>query len=281
MLGGDWAKVRNSEDQLFFNGMIPSEGLQLILASHVSKEAILLSPTEGFRLMIHSPEKQPDPLKEGFDVNIQSISYIGIRRAVLGRLPPDLGGDCAPELYLEQRFDHEIFSFSQKLKYTKLVCLKMCFLQLIPEESRWGWDDSLLRISSNYTVYNSTSSEHQENPPLPMTYDTIPEQWADFIGMFGGMLGLYTGLSFVSVLEMIEWIFDLFLYGWRRPRNDNMGPKRLVILTWRDNGKLEGKSGKKVLNSTISWGDEFRYTTSTQKETRRAAFDLAFSDRLT
>ncbi|CAG0894528.1 unnamed protein product [Darwinula stevensoni] len=54
--------------------------------------------------------------------------------------------------------------------------------------------------------------------------------WSSFIGTFGGLLGLYTGMSFISVLELLEWILDMFLYGWRKPRQDKMGPKRRAIL---------------------------------------------------
>ncbi|CAG0899185.1 unnamed protein product [Darwinula stevensoni] len=54
--------------------------------------------------------------------------------------------------------------------------------------------------------------------------------WSSFIGTLGGLLGLYTGMSFVSVMEILEWIFDMALYGWRKPRHDEMGPKRRAIL---------------------------------------------------
>ncbi|CAG0894850.1 unnamed protein product [Darwinula stevensoni] len=57
-------------------------------------------------------------------------------------------------------------------------------------------------------------------------------EWSSFIGTLGGLLGLYTGMSFVSVLEMLEWIFDIVLYGWKKPRHDKMGPKRRAIIAY-------------------------------------------------
>ncbi|CAG0890624.1 unnamed protein product [Darwinula stevensoni] len=60
--------------------------------------------------------------------------------------------------------------------------------------------------------------------------ETITEHlqypWSSFIGTLGGMLGLYAGLSFISILEVMEWIFNIFLYGWRKPRPEAMGSKR-------------------------------------------------------
>ncbi|CAG0879990.1 unnamed protein product [Darwinula stevensoni] len=74
----------------------------------------------------------------------------------------------------------------------------------------------------NITVVNV----YYENVAVEKIVENQLYPWTSFIGMLGGMLGLYTGLSFVSILEMLEWILDLILYGWRKPRKENMGPRR-------------------------------------------------------
>ncbi|CAG0891440.1 unnamed protein product [Darwinula stevensoni] len=235
-------------------------------------------------VMIHPPGLQPNPLEEGFDVNMEMISYIGVRKTVMERLPPDQGGNCATESYLENRFDPEIFNFSVKRKFSKQLCLRMCFLQLIPRANRWGWDDSLLRITSDYKWMNETDHITVVNIYYEvLSAEELTQQllypWGSFVGMLGGLLGLYTGLSFITVLEMLEWILDLLLYGWRKPRSENMGSKRRVILTWRDNEERDAESWKSVMNSRFPLEYDFGDMTSTNKAARSAAFDLAFYDR--
>ncbi|CAG0900260.1 unnamed protein product [Darwinula stevensoni] len=104
--------------------------------------------------------------------------------------------------------------------------------------------------------------------------------WSSFIGTLGGLLGLYTGMSFISVLEMLEWIVDIFSYGWRKPRPDTLVPKRRAFLVWRDVGPEEVSREKFIPKGEYLLGDPPVYNCPSFKEIQRAALDSAFSDRL-
>ncbi|CAG0899729.1 unnamed protein product [Darwinula stevensoni] len=275
-------------------------------------------------------EETPDPIRKGFEVNIQTISYIGIRKMELEHLGPEDGGFCAPDAYLTQRFDPIIFKIPEVPKYSKEICLNMCCMdRLINNVSdsrsclkKYIFYSSLLTSSTNAYDYCSTKSQadavlwmldtlKNENgscgcPPRACreekyewslssaqvsrenvllldliawmreqkksksrrklkdsTYCHHPKEnfavvnvyfesmetekivesliypWSTFVGTLGGLLGLYTGLSFISVLEVLEWFLDVILYGWRKPRHHKTGPKRPVDLTRQDTTAVE------------------------------------------
>ncbi|CAG0904442.1 unnamed protein product [Darwinula stevensoni] len=132
-------------------------------------------------------------------------------------------------------------------------------------------------LNENLAVVNV----YYETMAVAKTVESALYPWTSFIGTLGGLLGLYTGISFLSVLEMLEWIFDLLLYGWRKPRHDRIGPKRLVIITMRERPEMEGKSGKKEAEKTVlTWEDPPIYNPPSFEETWIAALDLAHSRKL-
>ncbi|CAG0899356.1 unnamed protein product [Darwinula stevensoni] len=322
-----------------------SQGLQLRLVWDASNNVILLSPAKGFRLTLHHPRAEPDPVGEGFDVNMKMNSFVGIRKMELERLHPDEGGDCAYDSYFTRQFDTKIFRIKKDAKYSKQLCLDLCKIKVIrehdetkcyfkspllqssvnrsfeeekmddparfvfPREEKFYWSLSSaqtvtenamlldlvawMRSERKRGVKGAESNEtycHQsiEDKNLAivniyyetMTMEKIVENpmftWTSFIGTLGGLLGLYTGLSFISILEVLECGLDIVLYGWRKPRHDKMGPKRLVVLTWRDTLQQEGGSTKK--SPGVAWGDSPVYNPQSLNDTRRAGFDLVFSD---
>ena len=56
-------------------------------------------------------------------------------------------------------------------------------------------------------------------------------QWARFIGTMGGLLGLYVGVSFVSILEILECIVDMIFYGWKKAKHIKQRSKERVTPT--------------------------------------------------
>ena len=50
-------------------------------------------------------------IEEGFSINWGKISNIGLKMTEFERVLPDVGGDCALDNYLPQRFDSEVFKF--------------------------------------------------------------------------------------------------------------------------------------------------------------------------
>ena len=107
-----------TSETLFF---ICQDGLQLIMTSYASNDMLLLSPVDGFRLAIHHPWTNPDPFEEGFDVNMQMISNVGIKRVEFEQLHPDVGGNCALDSFLMERFDSRIFNVTKDTPYSKEV----------------------------------------------------------------------------------------------------------------------------------------------------------------
>ena len=97
------------------------QGLQLRLKWNSSNHVILLSPAEGFRLTLHHPRAEPNPVGEGFDVSLKMNSFVGIRKMELERLHPDVGGDCAYDSYLTDQFSSKIFKIKRDAKYSKQV----------------------------------------------------------------------------------------------------------------------------------------------------------------
>ncbi|CAG0897865.1 unnamed protein product [Darwinula stevensoni] len=98
-----------------------------------------------------------------------------------------------------------------------------------------------------------------------------------FIGTLGVLLGLYAGLSFVSVLVVLEWMLDLVLYGWRKPKK-KLGRKKMAVITWREPLQLE-QTKTEALGSGIP-GDGILRNYSPQIEAQRAGFEIVFSDKV-
>ncbi|CAG0899702.1 unnamed protein product [Darwinula stevensoni] len=330
----------------FFKGMDPSKGLQLILTSYTPNDLRLLSTTQGFRIKIHAPsDTEGDTIGDGFDVNFDEVSYIGVRKLEFERLHPGDGGTCALDSYLDEHLDTSLLVYSHDMHYRKKTCLDLCYRRKVLRDfgkETCDWSDPLdfcysrafrdaEDASSNkgenlcgcppysctYVSTRSKSSAHEDEnitPRLRLQGGDVPvvlllgevgsrdrkapgsrrvdaegegenreraeisellptAPWTSFVGTVGGLLGLYTGLSFISVMEMLEWILDLLLYGWRKPRKDKIGPTRTTMLT------LEAESRKKVaLDPGPPWGYAPVYTRPSLKDTQRAGFDLAFSN---
>ncbi|CAG0899083.1 unnamed protein product [Darwinula stevensoni] len=154
---------------------------------------------------------------------------------------------------------------------SNVVIAKMEFERLHPEDCAL---DTFLMQSENLAVVNV----YYETMAVEKTVESALYPWTSFIGTLGGLLGLYTGVSFLSILEMLEWILDLILYGWRKPRHGRMGPKRLVIITLRDRPEMDGKSGmKEAEKAGLTWEDPPIYNPPNFEETWKAALDLAHS----
>ncbi|CAG0908548.1 unnamed protein product, partial [Darwinula stevensoni] len=106
-----------SKEPDFFKSMKPS----LVLTTYAPNNVLLLSPADGFRLTVHPIESDPNPLGEGFDVNLQMVSNVVIAKMEFERLHPEDGGNCALDTFLMQRFGTEVFNITQNTKYSKKV----------------------------------------------------------------------------------------------------------------------------------------------------------------
>ncbi|CAG0902126.1 unnamed protein product [Darwinula stevensoni] len=340
-----------------------NQGLRLYLAPNPDS----FPSVGGYRVYIRQPQDTELPVDEGYDVNLGMLSNFGLKTVELDRIPPEDGGNCAPDSYLLNRFDPNIFSVTNETAYSKEECQNFCVpAQMLQDYAvsclsidkdislLLNTDNPALAMECNGTLDNFDSDrEKKENdadhscgcPPQSCTertieksysttkmgsddsllvdlvawvrnelkntkeselrnrtycrrpneqaavvhvfYETISIEkttetrlypWSSFIGTLGGLLGLYTGMSFVSVLEMFEWIFDIALYGWKKPRHDKMGPKRRAIIAWK-NEDFEA-SGENHPRGVQAWKDIPVYDSPPLKDTRGSAFDLLFSDHL-
>ncbi|CAG0904489.1 unnamed protein product, partial [Darwinula stevensoni] len=259
----------NSSDPGFGMNKNPWQGLRLVMAPFFSKQLDRLSPAKGYRVFIRKPQDDTYTVDEGFDANLGMVSYVGLKMMEFERLHPADGGDCALDSYLLDRFDPKIFAVASyaevssdakwKEDHAHSSCgcpqIRCMTLERSLSSSQMGRHDALLidltawmknemknRSESelrNRTYCRHSKFAHKQMAVVQVFYDTMSVEntkeislypWSSFIGTFGGLLGLYTGMSFVSVLEMLEWILDILLYGWRKPRHDKLGPKRRAIL---------------------------------------------------
>ncbi|CAG0893137.1 unnamed protein product [Darwinula stevensoni] len=220
------------------------QGLRLVLAPDFTHQLDSNSQGIGYRLFTRKLQDDTFALDEGFDANLGVVSSVRLKMMEFERIHMEDGGNCAGDSYLMQRFDPKIFMVTNETVYTKEVAVLKVFYETMSVEK---------------------------------TTEMLLYPWSSFIGTFGGLLGLYTGMSFVSVLEMLEWIVDIILYSWRKPRHNRMGPKRRVILSWTG-GDLEEESRKKSPpKGEFRLGDPPVYNRPSLKETRKAGFDLVFS----
>ncbi|CAG0892838.1 unnamed protein product [Darwinula stevensoni] len=214
------------------------DGLRLALAPYYwdTRSASIT----GYRLFIRKPQDITYTIDEGFNANLREISHIGLKMVEFERIPPDQGGNCAQDTYLLQRFDPEVFHITNRTAYSKQLCQDLYASTLLMDDYNVSLDCiSTLVMTHHRKILDIPEVDHGKMAVVHVSYETMSVEktteiqlypWSSFVGMFGGLLGLYTGMSFVSVLEMLEWILDMFLYGWRKPRRDAMRPKRRAIL---------------------------------------------------
>ncbi|CAG0900735.1 unnamed protein product [Darwinula stevensoni] len=308
-------------------------GLHLRLSWNGSDPLTLLSPAEGFRLVLHDPQLPPDPTTEGLDAAPRKNSHVAVRKTQVNRLPPENGGSCSPDSYLGDRFNG-LFTKSNETKYSEKLCLELCKIEKILNETKCYYKSPLLQDLWNSSNYCNESKRmiHDDPPPPPSkgafravqkpqrfdasvdqppcgcsipcsqnryfwslsSVDLIPENemlsdlvdwlkkqkglgldesqlenktfclrrgklenaavvnvyyetmivetygespgltWLVFVGVLGGWMGLFVGMSCMSLFEVLEYVVDFLLYAWRAPRRDKMGPRRRAVLTRED-----------------------------------------------
>ncbi|CAG0892288.1 unnamed protein product [Darwinula stevensoni] len=295
------------------------QGLRLVLAPHSSQHLNQLPSVGGYRLFVRDLQDFTFSLEKGFDADLGMASFAALKMTEYERIPLDQGGDCSPDSYLFERFDPNIFKVTKNSIYTQSFCQELCVAaQMLRDhkDSLSCLEDALddvmyidySEIDCNETFYYAVLDMESKKklvnstcgcPPvrciwqvavIGVLYESMSKEltteillypWSSFIGTFGGLLGLYTGMSFVSVLEMLEWIFDIVVYGWRKPKHDKMGPKRRAILdcpagkhTDIDDLMRKKNRGK----ADFPWGEPPVYNMPSARETRSAGFDLAFSE---
>lgn len=82
---------------------------------------------------------------------------------------------------------------------------------------------------------------------IEITQVSSPPQWETLLGNLGGSLGLFVGVSMVSIMEVLELLLDLLLLALRRPprieRPPTSGRKDTV-------GRKRGSPTRSLLSST-------------------------------
>ncbi|CAG0892218.1 unnamed protein product [Darwinula stevensoni] len=119
-------EVQQDPDFEIYSKKTARQGLRLALAPHFQISSDKSSYTVGHRLFIQNPQDFTHTLEDGIKTNLGTISNIGLKMVEFERIPPDLGGNCAVDSYLMQRFDPNIFRITNETPYSKEVCLKCC-----------------------------------------------------------------------------------------------------------------------------------------------------------
>ncbi|CAG0899840.1 unnamed protein product [Darwinula stevensoni] len=118
-------EVRRQMDGIPYGGIEEKktgwQGLRLALAPHIPENHGRFSSAMGHRLFIRKPQDTAYSIEEGFNINLGTVSYIGLKMVEFERIPPDLGGNCAPDSYLLQRFDPNIFRVRDGIPYSQEV----------------------------------------------------------------------------------------------------------------------------------------------------------------
>ena len=97
---------------------IEQQGLRLILTPYSFQHLGGFSSDEGYRIFIRNLQDNTITLDEGFDANLGMATHATLKMTEFEKIPPDLGGNCAPDSYLTERFDPKVFSVTNETIYT-------------------------------------------------------------------------------------------------------------------------------------------------------------------
>ena len=111
----------NEVESIYLWPFIGQQGLRLALGPNFPTLSSRVSYATGYKIFIRKPQNSTFSIEEGFNANLGTISYIGVKMVELERIPPDQGGDCANDSYLLQRFDPKIFQIMNETAYSEEV----------------------------------------------------------------------------------------------------------------------------------------------------------------
>uniref|UniRef100_A0A2C9M1J2 Uncharacterized protein n=1 Tax=Biomphalaria glabrata TaxID=6526 RepID=A0A2C9M1J2_BIOGL len=190
----------------------PSGGLELILYLEIDEYLPLITSGKGAHIVIHDKNTVPLPEEEGIAVSAGQQTMIGLKQIKITRLGnPYVACKNVDDFYRQY-----------KVNYTRNLCQKMCFLKQIYNECKcldtsYYFINVLLKINGTKTCL--TSDDFRENFLKlnifyrDLNYEELAEQpnyeIFQLLSDFGGTMGLWIGLSVLSLFEIINVIAEL------------------------------------------------------------------------
>ena len=118
------------------------------------------------------------------------------------------------EIVKEKRNEH--VSFCEQYDDLQSSLMSICSKQCPNECDITYYPSSLNNIRQLNDSTNLIFIQHNEMPDIIIVH--IPEMnWISFVCNFGGLLGMWLGVSFLSIIDRIKTLFIRFLNKKRRP----------------------------------------------------------------
>ncbi|KAK3869267.1 hypothetical protein Pcinc_025414 [Petrolisthes cinctipes] len=238
----------------------PRSGLRLTMNMKADDSLALLSPDLGARIIVHSPHVVPFPEEQGFNVSPGFTSSVSVTKRCRKQCveheywrscqcywgknpsyegdtdltkPPDL---CSP-FNVTQKVCMDMVLFNYQQRKLECDCPPPCsettyvtqataseenraFYTIVQNMKKTSLGDDLCSKADQSTVrihiYLDTLSYEKIVESPAYTWDTL-------ISNFGGSLGLFLGMSIVTMVELMEFLADLMLWYflWKSNRNQH------------------------------------------------------------
>ncbi|KFD67677.1 hypothetical protein M514_08530 [Trichuris suis] len=194
----------------------PIYGLSLVVYVDVD-DYLPTTKASGVRLVVHSQDEYPFPDTNGYNAPTGLMSSFGLRLRKIERLPAPYG-DCVHEGKTED------YIYKDQV-YTLEGCYRSCFqMELI---KACGCGDPRFPVPEGRrhcrveerekTIYRKCTARRKNALSLEiyfeqLNYEVLKEmqayQWVNLMADFGGQLGLWMGVSVITIIEVLVLVYE-------------------------------------------------------------------------
>uniref|UniRef100_A0A915MIA0 Uncharacterized protein n=1 Tax=Meloidogyne javanica TaxID=6303 RepID=A0A915MIA0_MELJA len=215
----------------------------------------------GVRIVVHEQDQEPFPDTFGYSAPTGFVSSFGLKTKILHRLDAPYG-KCsdtfrpAGYIYAEHYSPENTFETAYSAASWPAQNFNI------------GQDDCALVLGNNFTMASCTEYYRKNTAYIEIYYEQLnyeklketPGYTAiNLFSDLGGNIGLWIGFSLITVLEIVELVFECFAYGCKqciyRPlqRKAQMRRNRRQSLNEENlNGEIEQKEGFRHAGTKIS-----------------------------